>query len=324
MENLGIRMCRDDVLQRAVARTITNILGKHPNEDIVFVTDAPKRIKFCVDEKYRIVDISSGDIYDATESNSYVLFFESDETACRVMSDIKKKNSSSAVIGVDMPCPTARYMDVDDICRKTMAFEYAAQTELGITQYFDPNDFQGIAQALNMTKNVDGDYVEVGAYWGCSGRFALSYMRETKPRRAWIFDTFEGFCYEAAEKSQDALWVNSHTADINVVSERLERDYDTSLLTVAKNNIITDALPKEIKKIAVANLDVDMYEAVASGLVKLGERIVPGGVLICEDAGHTPLLYGAQLACREFLETDLGKTFIPIWMSSGQLFLVKK
>lgn len=323
MEMLGIRMRDNDVLKRAVIRTIEKINQKQPEKEIIFLTDSPSRLEYCLEEEeYKIVNVEDG--FDIVGNVSYLLFFESDEQACEVMKAIKKENVDSIVCGIDMPCPVSRYMDVDDICLSSMKFEYDVQTEFGITQYFEPNDFQGIAQALNMTKDIDGDYVEVGAYLGCSGRFALKYMTETRRRKAWIFDTFEGFCYDAANKSQDALWSNTHKVDIDIVKARLERDYDKNLLVVEKNNIITDDLPKDIKKIAVANLDVDMYEAVVSGLVKLGERMAPGGVLICEDAGHTPMLYGAQLACREFLETDLGKTFIPVWMSSGQLFLIKK
>lgn len=41
------------------------------------------------------------------------------------------------------------------------------------------------------------------------------------------------------------------------------------------------------------------------------------------DQGHTPALGGAYLATHEFLNSQLSLDFVPIYMSSGQMFLVK-
>ncbi len=38
---------------------------------------------------------------------------------------------------------------------------------------------------------------------------------------------------------------------------------------VIKSNIVTDAIPPSIDRIAVANIDVDIYEAVAAALSKI-------------------------------------------------------
>jgi hypothetical protein len=48
-----------------------------------------------------------------------------------------------------------------------------------------------------------------------------------------------------------------------------------------------------------------------------------GGIMICEDAGHTPALVGAALALEQFLDSDLGAGFTPVHMTSGQTFLVR-
>jgi len=69
-----------------------------------------------------------------------------------------------------------------------------------------------------------------------------------------------------------------------------------------QNNICKDDLPKEIEKIAVANIDVDMYEPTLVALNKVSDLVVKGGVVIVEDATSTPCLYGAYLAMEEFLE----------------------
>ena len=97
-------------------------------------------------------------------------------------------------------------------------------------------------------------------------------------------------------------------------------------ISVEKNNIISDPLPARAVKlgIAVANLDVDLYEAVYAGLHKLAPHMVQHGILVVEDPGHTPLLIGAKLALEKFLDEDVGKQFIPLVMDSGQSFLIRK
>ena len=74
----------------------------------------------------------------------------------------------------------------------------------------------------------------------------------------------------------------------------------------------------------MCNIDVDIYDAVKSSLEKVSPLIVENGIIICEDFGHTPALGGANLSVREFLETDEGKKYIPIYMESGQMFLIKR
>ena len=93
---------------------------------------------------------------------------------------------------------------------------------------------------------------------------------------------------------------------------------------VIKNNIIEDPLPSEIGNIAVANIDVDLYEAVKVALFKIAPKILPGGIMIAEDPGHTPRLVGARLALDDFLNSELSKSFTPIYMESGQWFFLKR
>ncbi len=146
-------------------------------------------------------------------------------------------------------------------------------------------------------------------------------------RPSYFFDVFDGFNYEEAKSSSDALWFGSHvTHGQSVVAERLQ-SFDLPGLgrpvIVQKNNIITDDLPPEITKIAVANLDVDILEGVYHGLVRLAPLIVPGGILIVEDTGHTPALAGAALAVELFQQTPIARQFTSIYMASGQLFLLR-
>jgi hypothetical protein len=91
-------------------------------------------------------------------------------------------------------------------------------------------------------------------------------------------------------------------------------------VTVEKLNIITDELPKNVEQIAVANIDVDMYEAVLASLNKLAPLMAKSGIIIVEDPGHTPGLIGARVALERFLRNNCN--FMPLYMESGQTLLI--
>lgn len=188
--------------------------------------------------------------------------------------------------------------------------------------YFDLNDFQNIFQALRMTEKLSGCYLEIGTYRGDSARAALSYMKKSGiVRKAYFLDTYEGFTYAEAEKSSDCDWVNTHSdTSVDFVNRRLQEFSNYQLI---KANIIADELPDEVGNIAVCNIDVDMYEAVAAALEKVSGRILPGGIIIAEDFGHTPALFGAQYAVLEFMALYNDK-FYSMYLQSGQYIMIKK
>ena len=79
-------------------------------------------------------------------------------------------------------------------------------------------------------------------------------------RQAYFLDTFTGFNYPEAKNSIDTYWQNTHTeTSYEEVKKRLSK-YENA--EVIQCNIISEELPLKINNIAVANIDVDMYEAV--------------------------------------------------------------
>jgi hypothetical protein len=139
---------------------------------------------------------------------------------------------------------------------------------------------------------------------------------------------FDGFEYDAAKQSADAIWAGTHaTEGREVVEQRLkrhERPRDGLNVFVRRHNIVEEAIPAELDQIAVANIDVDLYEAVLAGMVKVAPRMTVGGIMIVEDPGHTPALVGARIALEELLATEPARRFTPIHMESGQTFLIRR
>lgn len=217
----------------------------------------------------------------------------------------------------------------DPVARRVIEEAYLSQTFAGFAKFEDPgskDDFVNLTQALAATDRIDGCVVEVGCYRGSSGAVMLDYAnaKGLRPRAFHFFDVFEGFNYKEALESSDANWANTHVSDGEpMVRERLTSRAGAHAVTVSRMNIISDSLPPDLGPIAVANLDVDLYEAVKAGLERLAPLIAIGGIMICEDAGHTPALIGARLALEEFMSADAGQAFTPVHLTSGQVFLVK-
>jgi len=221
------------------------------------------------------------------------------------------------------------YAHDDRVARETIENALLEQTFNGyekITDIGADQDLVNLAQALYRTRRLSGDVVEVGCFRGSSGSVMLDYAanKNLPPRHFWFFDVFQGFDYDEALASSDATWANTHATEGEaVVRQRLEGKAGANQVTVEKLNIITDELPDELGPLAVANIDVDLYEAVLAGLTRIAPLIQIGGIMICEDAGHTPALVGAALALEQFLDSDLGAGFTPVHMTSGQTFLVR-
>lgn len=190
---------------------------------------------------------------------------------------------------------------------------------------------ENICEALEATSMLDGDYVEIGVFRGGSALTALNYLEELKrsgqssQRKAWLLDTYEGFNYDKAHSSSDALWANTHKLygrDATIAHIRETFTHVTVPYELVVNNICDDALPPDIRTISVANIDVDMYEPTLAAYKKVAPLVQLGGIIIAEDPTSTPGLYGALMAMEEFLATTEGKRFCKLF-KGGQYFLLK-
>ncbi len=220
--------------------------------------------------------------------------------------------------------PPARYAHRDPVARRVLleegAIDWAAR---GLQQRkFDLDDFEMLMQTLAITRDVPGAYVEIGVFQGHSARAALRYLAAAGiRRRAFLVDTFGGFDYPEAAASPDAMWAGTHGG----TSEEIVRGMVEGLgdVELVRANVLRDPLPDAADPIAVCNVDVDMYEAVLAALRQAAPRLPVRGILVVEDAGHTPALGGALLALDEFLASPAAAGLLPIAVPSGQTLLVR-
>jgi hypothetical protein len=251
------------------------------------------------------------------ERVAVILGLTSDQDAVENI-QLMMKLGNVAYFPLHCASPIVHYFHQNNIARQALDACYTDMIEK-----YDVPDCENIIQALEETRDLPGAYVEIGVYKGSSARAALTYIAAAGLKReAFLLDTYAGFDYEEAKSSADLSWKDTHgDAGIESVTRTLSSCRAPHRLI--KSNIIADELPSEIGPICVCNVDVDMYEATMAAFMKAGPRIVRGGVMICEDLGHSPLTIGALVAYKEFLQTDLGKKFRSMYLKSGQGVMIK-
>lgn len=313
---VGQNFCNDaNHYQEIIIKKIHFFENRFPEAQIKVLSDFEAygvdlgRIKNCFIEEGQL---------DMIEPDRVVILlaYLYDFNCMKIMGQLIEKNIKFIGLNFTGRCVTDYYR-IDESAKETLEEEAYYNAN-----YFDPYDFQNIFQAIHMTEKLNGCYVEIGTYRGDSARVALSYMQKSSIRKkAYFLDTYEGFTYAEAGKSSDCIWGNTHDdTSFDFVKTRLQEFSNYQLI---KANIITDELPEEIKDIAVCNIDVDMYEAVAAALEKVYKRVLPGGVIIAEDFGHTPDLFGAQYAVSRFMALHKDE-FYGMYLQSGQYYMIKK
>ncbi len=252
-----------------------------------------------------------------TRPCAVILACNSDERALQAVHFVKRRKNCY-YYGADRNAPTARFFHRSELARQVLKDAFSA----GLPK-FDLPDFENLLQAIEATRSIPGDYVEIGVYKGSSAYVALDYMDRAKVgRRAYFLNTFSGFDYDASTASADRAWHNTHTDASWEDARNLLSRFRTPHEVIAAN-IITEALPTAIKQIALCNIDVDMYEAITAALDKVSPLVPAGGIIVTEDQGHTPLLSGAYAAVTDFLQSAGGRHFVPVQLLSGQMFLIR-
>lgn len=193
--------------------------------------------------------------------------------------------------------------------------------------HFNPIDLithENICEGLELTKNIEGDYVEIGVFKGGSALTALKYLKLSGIKKfAYLLDTFEGFNYLNSKNSLDYSWHNTHFVSKDIMNYIKETLHEFANFKLIKTNIIKDNLSDEIKKISLANIDVDLKEATYEAILKVSKILSINGIIMCEDPVSTPHLYGSLYAMEKFLKSKEGKNKYLKLFKKNHYFLIK-
>ena len=249
----------------------------------------------------------------------FIPFFKFDQNALPFLEKIKQNG------GVLVPPILGQKNEYRFISQIAYDALYKTFSQLSRISHWSTQTHENIAEAFEITKNISGDFVEIGVYKGGTALTALNCLvvRGEKARKVFLLDTFSGFSHEESE-SVDPIWADTHSLygteeTYNYVKKTLlSADYPFELIVA---DIIKDELPSQIQDVVIAHIDVDSYEATSAALRKIHIYIRVGGMILLEDPSGTPLLYGAFLAMNEFLDSNEGKKYVVIYKTSHYFLL---
>ena len=188
-------------------------------------------------------------------------------------------------------------------------------------------------ELYKMVKDVPGEIVECGVFKGASlVRFAAfrDLLSHAEAKRVIGFDMFGKFPdtnYEE-DKAKRQLFIDN-AGDESISIEQLETVFEQKKLSNYEfiKGDITKTVPEYVQahpelKIALLNLDVDIYEPSVTILEHLFPRIANGGVLVLDDYGVFP---GETKAVDDYLAANniqLEQRVFPF--SNKPVYIVKK
>ena len=155
-------------------------------------------------------------------------------------------------------------------------------------------------ELFKMIKNILGDIVDCGVFAGVSlVRFAAftNLLENPYSRKIIGFDTFNEFPTTTFEQDQQHRTQFINEAGSKSISKKqlleiFERKKTRNIVELVEGDIVK-TVPEYVSshpemKIALLNLDVDIYEPSVTILKYLYPKVVKGGVLILDDYGRFP------------------------------------
>ena len=145
-----------------------------------------------------------------------------------------------------------------------------------------------LAWAAKNALKVEGDFVECGVFKGFCSAVLLKYLDfQDLPRKAYLYDTFEGLPEETSTERERRAWdytVNDPDEIYNEVRDRFSK--------IGNVTIVRGVVPKSFEiaapdKVAFLHIDMNSEMAERLALESLFEKVTPGGMIVLDDFGWT-------------------------------------
>lgn len=174
------------------------------------------------------------------------------------------------------------------------------------------------------TVGLPGDTAECGVFEGATSFQICRTRAHKKDVTHHCFDSFEGLSEpttkDAVTDERAYVWKKSDlTSPLEKTKKNLER---FASMVQYHPGWIPDRFPDvEDRQFSLVHVDVDLFEPTASSLDFFYPRLVPGGMIVCDDYGST-WCPGAKKACDEFCATIPQQTVIHL--TTGQGIIIKQ
>lgn len=174
------------------------------------------------------------------------------------------------------------------------------------------------------TRNLSGDTAECGVLDGASSYLICSARQDDDPaKRHHAFDSFEGLSAPQPEdRPSSAVAFEWATGDLSAPMEEAMRKLSRfDNIRYYKGWIPSRFGEVSAHRFSFVHVDVDLYQPTKDSLAFFYPRLVPGGILLCDDYGyHT--CPGARKAFDEFAATTPEQSVMHL--PTGQGFIVKR
>jgi hypothetical protein len=172
--------------------------------------------------------------------------------------------------------------------------------------------------------HLDGELWELGVYKGGSATI-LGHYAAMAGKKVRLFDSFAGLpepcALDVPEGGMTQFgevvmhkgeWTNT---DVELVRQRMPKGCDYEI----HQGFVPDTLAGlEDCRVGFAHLDLDLYEGTKAALQFLYPRMVPNGVIVCDDYNY-PRNPGVMLAVRQTLPENFR-----IWSEADQQAVLKR
>lgn len=186
---------------------------------------------------------------------------------------------------------------------------------------FDPSDRHSadrryfLQSLLGLSDGLPGDTAECGAYAGASSLLICRGVQGTG-REHHVFDSFDGL--SVPEEADGNHWKEGDLrSSLAVIQERLS---SYPFVRYHPGWIPSRFPDVSEKRFCFVHLDVDLYRPTLDSMAFFYPRLVPGGILLCDDYGFSTCP-GAKKAVDEYMR---GRPEKVVHVPTGQGFIIKR
>jgi len=172
-------------------------------------------------------------------------------------------------------------------------------------------------ELLKLALAAEGDVVECGVFRGASAYLLAKAMAAYAPaKQLHLFDSFAGLSPPEPARDGSHWQAGDLACDLAEVAANLERFADR---VVFHPGWIPEKFPKVgDKQFCFVHVDVDLYEPTRHVLAFFGKRLVPGGIVVCDDYGFETC-QGARIAMEEYADA-VKKLVVHLPTGQGVIF----
>lgn len=171
---------------------------------------------------------------------------------------------------------------------------------------------------------LEGSTAECGVYNGSSSWLICEEFQGNPGWKHHMYDSYEGLSEpeteDLPEQERTFKWAKH---DLAVGLERVQRNMEKFGDNVEFHpGWIPTAFPKASdESFAFVHVDVDLYQPTMDSIAWFYDRLVPGGILLCDDYGYESCP-GAYRAFNEFVADKPERSVVHL--TTGQGYIVKQ